>query len=313
MPKVSVIITTYNRAHFVYEAIKSVLNQTFKDLEIIVVDDGSTDNTRQVLEKHNSCISYIYKQNKGRAEARNTGIKVAEGEYIAFLDDDDVWLPRKLEKQVNFLDSHPDIGLVHAFTEVVDKDGNPLKKETKKRLKSYKKAMRIGYTFEKMSGLCIMFISSVVLRKECLDKVGLFDSHTEALEDWDFYLRFALWYRIDTFPEPLVRFRIHKAHSTLAEFTRGCINTSLKHIAMLDDCHDISFHNKILHNFYMHLANAYYIDMQLAMFRIYALKALQLNPLILFRSRLIIHFLMTMLPLNLIKRIRRLSNRSLGS
>ena len=145
-----------------------------------------------------------------------------------------------------------------------------------------------------------------MLRRQCLAGVDFFDPLTETFEDWDFYLRFALRYCIDTFPEPLVRFRIHKANSTLAEFTRGRINTSLKHIAMLDNCHNISFRNKILHNFYMHLANAYYIDMQLAMFRTYALKAVKLNPLTLFQSRLIVHFLMAMLPFNLIQSIHRL-------
>ncbi len=111
MPKVSVIIPTYNRAHFLCEALDSALSQTFKDFEIIIVDDGSTDNTKQVLEKYGSRIYYIYQENKGRAEARNTGIRRAKGEHIAFLDDDDIWLPNKLEKQVFFLDARPDIGI----------------------------------------------------------------------------------------------------------------------------------------------------------------------------------------------------------
>src|SRR4030042_587586 len=122
MPKVSVIITTYNRVHFVCEAIDSVLNQTFKDFEIIVVDDGSTDNTKEALKRYSKNIFYIYQSNKGRSQARNTGLKVAKGDYIAFLDDDDIWVPHKLEKQVAFMDSNPNIGLVHTITEVIDEE-----------------------------------------------------------------------------------------------------------------------------------------------------------------------------------------------
>ncbi len=275
MPKVSVIIPTYNRSHYVGEAIDSVLGQTFKDLEIIIVDDGSTDNTKQVLKNYASRIQYIFQEKKGRAEARNQGMMAAKGEYITFLDDDDIWWPNKLQKQIIFLDAHPHIGLVHTFTEVVDEEGRLLEKETGSRLKLYKKAMRIGYTYEGMSQLCVMFISTVMVRKECLGKVGLFDSRTESFEDWDFYLRFALKYRIDTIPEPLVKSRIHQKQSTRVEFTQGHIGTSMKHLSLLDSHPDFSSGNRIRHNFYVHLASAYYIDRQFTMFRIYALKILK--------------------------------------
>ncbi|MCM8782638.1 MAG: glycosyltransferase family 2 protein, partial [Candidatus Omnitrophica bacterium] len=101
MSKVNIIIPTYNRSLFLCKAIESILAQTFNDFEIIVVDDGSTDNTRSVLEKYGYPIRYLYQQKQGRSEARNTGIKIAKGEYIAFLDDDDIWMPDKLEKQIN--------------------------------------------------------------------------------------------------------------------------------------------------------------------------------------------------------------------
>ena len=306
MPKVSVIIPTYNRSHYVGEAIDSVLGQTFKDLEIIIVDDGSTDNTKQVLKNYASSIHYIFQEKKGRAEARNKGLKAAKGGYIAFLDDDDIWLPNKLEKQIIFLDAYPNIGLVHTFTEVIDEGGRLLGKETGSRLKLYKKAMRIGYTYEGMSQLCVMFMSTVMVRKECLNKIGLFDSRTESFEDWDFYLRFALKYRIDTIPEPLVKSRIHQKQSTRVEFTQGRIGTSMKHLSLLDSHPDFSSGNRIRHNFYVHLANAYYIDRQFTMFRIYALKILKLNPLSLFCSRLGIHFLMAMLPPNLMQKIQKI-------
>ena len=117
-PKVSVIITTYNYGAFIADAIKSVLEQSFQDFEIIVVDDGSTDQTRQVLEpfvkQHQNRIRYFFQDNQGAASGRNKGIKEAKGEYIAFLDADDTFLPLKLEKQMKIIQAS-DVGLVHCL------------------------------------------------------------------------------------------------------------------------------------------------------------------------------------------------------
>ncbi|MDP3731821.1 MAG: glycosyltransferase family 2 protein, partial [Candidatus Omnitrophota bacterium] len=306
MPKVSVIIATYNRAHFICEAIDSALNQTFKDFEIIVVDDGSSDNTREVLEKYGSTIYCIYHQvNKGRAEARNTGIKNAKCEYIAFLDDDDIWLPHKLEEQVAFLDSHPEIGLVHTFTETVDEQGHLLKKETKNRFKLYKKAMKLGYTYEGMSRLCVMFLSTVMARKKCFDKGGIFDSSIPAFEDWDLYLRIALYYRIDTITEPLVKYRLHKGQCSISEFISGRIQTSLKHLSLINSGRELCRRGKVSYNFYMHLVIMYYIASDFTECRKYALQALKLKPFALFRSQLGFYLLMMLLPFNFIRWIRQ--------
>ena len=92
-PKVTVVIPTYNRAHLIKDAVESVLNQTYQDFELIVIDDGSTDNTREVLAVYKDKLTYIYQENQGRSSARNHGIELAQGEYIAFLDSDDVWFP----------------------------------------------------------------------------------------------------------------------------------------------------------------------------------------------------------------------------
>ena len=313
MPRVSVIISTYNRAHFICDAINSVLKQTFKDSEIIVVNNGSTDNTTEALEQYGSSIRCLcFQINQGRAEGKNAGIKAAQGEYIAFLDDDDIWLPNKLEKQVAYLDSCPDTGLVHAFTEVIDVQGRLLKDATKKRLKFYRKALRLGYTYEGISRLCILFISTVMVRKKCLDQVGLLDPHTDGFEDWDFYLRFALKYRIGTILKPLVKFRVHGAHTTAQEFTRGRIRTAEKHLALLGSDNALSSNKRLRRNFYLHLANAHYINRQLGTqlgtFRIYALKALKLNPFVLFQSRLGLHLLMSLMPFEFRQRLDEWKN-----
>ncbi|MCM8782637.1 MAG: hypothetical protein NC828_06290, partial [Candidatus Omnitrophica bacterium] len=128
--------------------------------------------------------------------------------------------------------------LVHTSVELIDENGNFLAEATRNRCKDYKKALKFAYNYESMSHVCTILISSVMLRRHCLEEVGYFDPLTETFEDWDFYLRFALKYRIEIIPEALVRFRIHGAHSSLAEFTRGRINTSLKHIRVLVDSYN---------------------------------------------------------------------------
>lgn len=294
MPKVSVIIPTYNRGYLIREAIDSVLKQDFKDFEIIVVDDGSTDNTKEVLSNYEN-IRYIYQQNKGRSEAKNTGIRAARGAYIAFLDDDDIWLSNKLEKQIAFLDSHSETGLVHTFSEVIDEDGNILGKETERRLNFYKQAIKIGYTYEGMSRLCIMFLSTVTLRKECFSLAGFFDGNIPAFEDWDFYLRFALKYKISLIPEILVKYRLHKKNTSSNEFIRGRIQAALKHLAMLDSL-GCRRRVAVSSNFYMQLAETYYIASQYQNFRQYIFKAIRLRPLLLSRFIVMAHLLISVLP-----------------
>jgi len=110
--KVSVIIPTYNRADFLTEAVNSVLSQTWRDLEIIVVDDGSTDGTQEVVRRYGEQVNYFCKENEGPSSARNMGIKKARGPYVAFLDSDDVWEPEKLRIQMDFMGEHPEIRLV---------------------------------------------------------------------------------------------------------------------------------------------------------------------------------------------------------
>ncbi len=295
MPRVSVIIITFNRPQYICEAIDSVLGQTFNDFEIIVVDDGSAARTKEVLEKYGSSIQYVFQDHKGRSVARNTGINAAKGEYIAFLDDDDIWLPEKLEKQVAFLNSHSEIGLVHAFIELMDEDGRPLPKETKKQRKFYKRAIRLGYNYQGMSRLCVMYTSTVLLRKECLNKIGLFDPDMKAFEDWDFYLRFALKYNIGTIAESLVRFRIHKAHTTQDEFIEARIKLSLKHLAIIQPFDNFPLRKRVCCNFYMHLANTYYIAMDIGNTGKYIIEALKLNPLVLFWPNFEFRLLTTLL------------------
>ncbi|NES69216.1 MAG: glycosyltransferase [Okeania sp. SIO2D1] len=126
VPRVSVIIATYNNAHYILEAIASVFNQTYTSYEIIVIDDGSTDNTREVLEPYLDKIRYVYQENKGVSHARNLGLEMAGGEFIAFLDADDFFLPDKLAKQVAIFDTRPSLGIVHSGWRLINEKGEKI-------------------------------------------------------------------------------------------------------------------------------------------------------------------------------------------
>lgn len=199
MPKVSVIIPTYNRANYISEAIDSVLDQTFQDFEIIIIDDGSTDNTKTVLAKYGSKIKYFYKNNGGEGSARNLGIKKARGQYIAFLDSDDLWLPSKIEKQLSFLERNPKFDLVYTTMSIIDEFGN-LKEEVRptrpaRNLSQLLDGYRIPMT--------------VLVKKLKLLEAGYFDETMKVAEDTDMWIRFARLGVIDFLNEPLALYRKH--------------------------------------------------------------------------------------------------------
>lgn len=181
LPTVSVIIPTYNRAAVVTEAIDSVLAQTFRDFELIVVDDGSTDDTRNRLVGYGERIRMICQENHGVSHARNVGIRAARGKYVALLDSDDLWLPKKLETQIAVMEAQPDIPLCHT-EEIWIRRGvrvNQMKKHQKHG----------GYIFPNCLPFCVISPSSVMIRRALFDEVGDFDESLPACEDYDLWLR----------------------------------------------------------------------------------------------------------------------------
>jgi len=205
-PMVSVIIPTYNQANFIDKAIKSVLKQTYQDFEIIVIDDGSTDNTEEIIRCFkDKRVKYIkkYKKNRGISVARNIGIKVARGKYVALLDSDDEWLPEKLDKQIKILqDGSPELGAVYSNLCYIDENG----KNTNK-LRNPKKE---GYIYEDLLGKNhVGAPSTLLIRKECFHQVGLFDDLLNAQQDWDMWIRIAKYYRFALIKIPLVKYRLH--------------------------------------------------------------------------------------------------------
>ena len=204
-PLVSVIIPTYNRAALVVQAVQSVLGQTYRRIETIVVDDGSTDNTRKLLSAYDGRIRYIYEERSERSKARNEGFKCSKGDYIAFLDSDDLWLPTKIDKQVQVFHEQPDMGVVYTDVEFVDKNGLPHCKEI-----SWAEPVRdVLYEDLMTHNVVTGSLSSIMVRRKCLDRVGLFDECMTACEDLDLYRRLARYYKFHKIDVPLVKVRIH--------------------------------------------------------------------------------------------------------
>jgi len=204
-PLVSIIIPTYNRAELVTQAVESVLDQTYRKIELIVVDDGSTDKTHELLRKYEGSMTYIYLERSERSKARNEGFKCSKGDYIAFLDSDDLWLSTKIEKQVQILHEKADVGIVYTDVELIHVEGgshigNILWDEPVREV-LYEDLM----THNVITGS----LSSVMMRRECLERVGLFDESMNTCEDLDIYRRLARQYKFHKIDSTLAKVRIH--------------------------------------------------------------------------------------------------------
>jgi glycosyltransferase involved in cell wall biosynthesis len=206
-PEVSVIIPTYNYSRYLGEAIQSVLDQTLQDFEIIVVDDGSTDNTREIVQSYGEKIKYFYQSQQGPAKARNRAILESHGKFIAFLDSDDVWLPTKLEKQVALFKSNPKIGMVVTDNYLFDEKGVYKDYVNKK---GYLLTGDVVYNIFINSGVVT---PTVMVRREVFDKVGLFEENLQIAEDDNMWIRIAVEYDVDIVDESLAKIRDHRGRT----------------------------------------------------------------------------------------------------
>jgi glycosyltransferase involved in cell wall biosynthesis len=197
-PRVSVVIPTYNSAGLLREAIQSVLSQIYSDFEVVVIDDGSTDNTESVARSFGDRVSYLKQENKGAGAARNHGIKRSRGEYVAFLDSDDLWLPGKLAEQIPLLDRDPELGLVYSDWAVVAEQGEALP--------SYLRNLPAasGYVFDELVQCGFILTSGTVVRRSCFDDVGYFDETLSIAQDYDLWLRICYRWKIALVNKPLV-------------------------------------------------------------------------------------------------------------
>lgn len=231
MKTVSVVIPSYNYARYVAEAIDSVLAQTRPPLEIIVVDDGSTDATAEVLATFGDRIRVLRQQNQGVSVARNRGVAEARGEYIAFMDADDVWKPRKLELQMARFDADPSLGLVACGLETFDAEGRTLD-------------VRIKATEGRVASALLLLEpdvihgpgSTMVVPKRIAEEVGGFDGRLFPAEDWDFCYRIATRYPVASVAVSLVRYRLHGSggHTHIARMEKGMLQAFEKAFASSD-------------------------------------------------------------------------------
>lgn len=207
MPKVSVVIAAFNCNDFIKETVESVLSQTLQDFEIIIVDDYSTDGTRDALrDLKDARIKLIFSaKNSGPSEARNEGMRRALGEYIAILDHDDKWMPTKLERQIELFDNDKDVGLVYCDCLLMDRSGRLIGGK-KGRLFDFADPKR-GHVFKDLILSNFIPTSAVIFRREIMDKAGLYDKQYFICQDFDYYLRISKLYKIDYIAEPLVLHR----------------------------------------------------------------------------------------------------------
>ena len=203
----SVVIPTFNRADFIREAVDSVLSQDFASLEVIVVDDGSTDATPTVMAAiDDQRLHYVGQANHGRSHARNAALRLARGRYIAFLDSDDLYLPGKLRRQVAFLDENPDFAMVYTAADCVDEFGASLGQ-------TYE-ATHAGDLYPEVAFFRPLTITlpTVMVRRSVLDVVGGFDECMHRFEDTDLWRRIAKRYPIGALPEPTCLIRSHEGN-----------------------------------------------------------------------------------------------------
>jgi hypothetical protein len=212
-PAITVIMPVLNGERYIGQAIESILAQTFQDFELIVVDDGSTDSTREHLESFErrmrlKCIRHA--SNQGIPRSINDGLREAAGDFIAFLDHDDEWFPEFLETQLNYLNSHPETGMAHSDFQTIDGVGNILEASV---ADARNRTRPSGRVFRQLFRDNFIVGNSVLIRKGCFDRVGLFDEEIR-WADYHMWMRISRAYPVDYVPKVLTKYRQHEGQHT---------------------------------------------------------------------------------------------------
>jgi glycosyltransferase involved in cell wall biosynthesis len=215
-PLVSVIIPTYNRSNHILGTIESALGQTYKNIEIIVVDDGSIDGTSSRVKAYGYRIRYVYQEHAGVSAARNKGIEEARGEFVAFLDSDDLWMPEKIFKQMELFKADPELSVIYTDYSRFDDFGTyalttfQFKTPAKGRIR--KELLKNNF----------IGTSTVILKRSVFNNLGKFDTRLSTTEDFDLWLRLSDYYLFDYIPEALVRYRISSVEHP-ANYLKHCL------------------------------------------------------------------------------------------
>ena len=205
MPRVSVIIPTYNCAAFLKRSIGSVFAQTYKDYEILVADDGSTDDTKDVVERFFPEVTYLYQKNRGVSAARNHAVAEGSGELIAYLDADDMWYPKKLERQVAYMDEHHECGIVHSEISVIDEEDRIVHLRFNEETKRTVPQGHCLYDLLKQNHIQTL---TVIERRQSFEGAGAFDERLPVAQDYLHWVMIAAeGYTVGYLPEPLGKYR----------------------------------------------------------------------------------------------------------
>ena len=201
-PVISVITPTYNRADFLPEAVRSVLDQTFQDFELLIVDDGSTDKTPETLEPFlkDQRVRYEFQPNQGQSVARNRALEKARGQFICFLDSDNAWLPDKLEHQLAAFNQHPEVDVVYGDIVTIDEQGHELSRKNMRRYSGHIAA-------HMLKDNCVS-MNTAMARRVCFDEMGGMSGKRRVADDYDLWLRFSAKYRFLYLPEIFAKYRV---------------------------------------------------------------------------------------------------------
>ncbi|MCX7799027.1 MAG: glycosyltransferase [Fimbriimonadales bacterium] len=212
MPRVSVLLTCYNHRPFLQPCLEGLFGQTFRDLEVVAIDDGSTDGTRELLSEETRIDRLILtERNLGTYAALNLALEASRGEFVAILNDDDLWDPRKLERQLELFEAHPELGLVHTDGWFMDAEGRRLE------------GSPLGFEFPRTTTgdalVALLYAnkiiaSAVLVRRECFDRVGSFDPAYFGSGDWHMWLRIAERWNVGYVDEPLTFYRLHGSNAS---------------------------------------------------------------------------------------------------
>ncbi|HVY07553.1 MAG TPA: glycosyltransferase [Burkholderiales bacterium] len=200
-PLVSVVVATYNMAKFLPLAVRSALDQTYDNVEVLVIDDGSKDDTAEVIQSllSDPRVSYRVQSNAGQAAAKNHGIREAKGEYVGFLDADDVWMPEKLALQMPLFDQNPKVGVVHSRLSYIDEHGRDLGVADNRLFRGWISGPLLVENF--------IGFGTTVVKRECFSSLGTFKEHIRMGIDYDLWLRFSTRYEFDYVDRPLLQYR----------------------------------------------------------------------------------------------------------
>lgn len=206
-PLVSVITATYNRADYLGLCIESVLGQTYPNVEHLLVDDGSTDNTQAVVDRYlaDPRLRFARQTNSGQATARNAGLRMARGEFICFLDSDNVWKRDKIERQLRLMGRHPEADVIYGNQEVIDEDGQVLPMPEHKRMKRYSGRITDNLLLDNF-----VSFNTAMIRRRCFDVITGFDQNVRAGDDYDLWLRFSAHFNFLHVPEVFGQYRVMK-------------------------------------------------------------------------------------------------------